>query len=134
MGVLIAIIVVAAVAVIAAVTWYLVRKKRTEGLQQRFGPEYERAMSRTGDRKDAESELEARRDRVAQLNIHPLDPAQKGRFTSRWREVQGRFVDDPTAALVEAERLVVEAMEACVGENAARLEKLKYFKSPPSCA
>ena len=52
-GVLIAIIVI--VVVIVALAVVLAQRKRTQGLRDQFGPEYERTLARSGDRKSAES-------------------------------------------------------------------------------
>ena len=113
MDALIWVLVVVAVLVIgAAVAWTLTNRKRSERLSQRFGPEYERATAEVGDRRKAESELEAREKRVSQLEIRPLSAADQGRFSDDWRSVQARFVDDPPGAITEADRLVAQVMEA----------------------
>lgn len=41
-----------------------------------------------------------------------FDAAAAEDFRDRWRRVQGRFVDDPGAAVEEADKLVVDAMKA----------------------
>ncbi len=101
---------VLALALIAVVAWFLYQKKQSQRLQQRFGPEYDRAVDGLGSKTKAESELKAREKRVEKLNILPLDPAQATRFSQDWKALQGRFVDDPKDAVVQADLLVRELM------------------------
>jgi hypothetical protein len=89
---------------------YLVQQRRTQRLRQRFGPEYERVVTETGDRPLAEARLEERRRRVEKLQIRSLTPAERARFQEDWRDVQARFVDDPGAAVNKADHLVGEVM------------------------
>ena len=99
-------------AALVVVIWFVVDRQRSARLQQRFGPEYQRAVSRAGDRRAAESELRDRQQRVEQLEIRPLAPDERERFAAQWREVQSRFVDEPDDAVSEADRLVGEVMSA----------------------
>ena len=107
--IIVLIVVVAAVAVAA---WWFLGKRRTEHLRSRFGPEYERLTREAGGQRRAEAELERREKRVEKLEIHPLEPRDRDRFLQEWRADQARFVDDPKGAVVEADRLVTEAMKA----------------------
>jgi hypothetical protein len=102
--------VVLAVAVIAVIAWFVTKQKQSQRLQQRFGPEYGRAVNELGSRGKAESELKERENRVARLNIIPLAPAEAERFTQAWNALQGRFVDNPKGAVSEADHLVRELM------------------------
>ena len=88
------------------------RRQRTGRLRERFGPEYERAVSELGDQERAEEELESRLEHVESLDIKPLSREQQERFVREWREVQARFVDKPVQAVQEADRLVKEVMAA----------------------
>jgi LPXTG-motif cell wall-anchored protein len=57
---------VVVVALLAVAAWLFSRKKKqSERLQQRFGPEYGRTVGELGGRTKAESELKAREDRAA---------------------------------------------------------------------
>lgn len=87
-------------------------QKRSAALRDRFGPEYDRALEQHGDRARAERELIARKRRLAEIEIHPLSHGQREKFAARWAEVQQRFVDDPSDAVVTADRLVKEVMQA----------------------
>jgi hypothetical protein len=101
------IVVIAAVAVVA---WLLVRGTRSGGLRRDFGPEYERAMARAGDRGLAESDLRERRDRVSTLDLRPLSQADRDRFASEWTKVQAEFVDTPSDAVTGADELIQRVM------------------------
>ena len=103
-------IIAAIVLVIGIAAWAAMRKKRSQDLRQRFGPEYDRTMREEGSRRAAESELSERRKRREQLDIRPLPPEARQRYAGSWRETQGRFVDDPGAALAEADVLVISVM------------------------
>jgi FtsZ-interacting cell division protein ZipA len=97
------------VAIVALVVFVSRNRKRRE-LRERFGPEYERAVSARGDRGAAESELEDRMKRRESLRIVELEPQARERYAESWRSVQARFVDDPVEAVREADRLVTQVM------------------------
>jgi hypothetical protein len=104
--VLVAVLVVLVV-VLAAL---LLRSRRSQRLQEDFGPEYERTVKQRGDRRQAEAELADRRDRRAQLDIRPLEPGARERYAERWQAAQRRFVDKPAEAVGEADALVSAVM------------------------
>jgi hypothetical protein len=105
------IIAVAAVLVVLAVVAAIyTRTRRTRGLQERFGSEYERTVEEQGGRRDAERELTERARQRARLDIIPLSPEARDRYAESWRTVQTRFVDDPAGAVGEADRLVTDVM------------------------
>ena len=100
-----------ALVVVGGVAWYFVsQRRRTEALQARYGREYSRAVSETGDARKAEEELVKRKERVDHLDIQPLRAEQREQFLSRWRSVQAMFVDDPSGAIARADSLVAEVM------------------------
>jgi hypothetical protein len=100
-------LVIAAVVIAAS---YVSSRKKTERMKQHYGREYERLVSETGDQKAAEKELTDRERNRHNLNIVGLSPSALSEFTARWQEVQTRFVDNPTAAVGVADRLVTEVM------------------------
>lgn len=104
--VLAAIIIIAIIVAVVA----LARRNRSASLRKRFGPEYERTVRTTGDRTAAERELEQREKRVKRMHIEELPPGAKSRYTEEWRTVQTRFVDEPKAALANADRLITNVM------------------------
>ena len=57
------------------------RFQRSQRLKERFGPEYERTVNESGDKRTAESELEARLAHVESLDIRPLTAEEVNRFS-----------------------------------------------------
>jgi hypothetical protein len=102
--------IVGVLAVLALVAWLMQHRNRSQRLQQRFGPEYARAVDHLGSRDKAEAELMARERRVERLHIAPLSPAVAARYAQEWKLLQSRFVDNPRGTLAEADRLVRELM------------------------
>ncbi len=85
MNTTVVILLAAAVAAIAVALAFYYRRKRTEQLHNRFGPEYERAVTQLGDRQEAESELEGRTKRVKQFHIHAISAEERRRFADAGR-------------------------------------------------
>jgi hypothetical protein len=108
----IAIIVVVSILVIAAAVFLVIKNQRSQRLRNRFGPEYARALEETGSKNQAEAKLEKLERRVDSFDIHPLTPAVREDFVASWQKIQARFVDDPNAALTEADELIQEIMAA----------------------
>jgi hypothetical protein len=104
------VIVVAALVVLALGAWVVIARQRRERLRGRFGPEYDRAVSEHGSRRGAEAELARREEQRERLDIVPLSPEARERYSESWREVQTRFVDEPSRSVTEADRLVTEVM------------------------
>jgi hypothetical protein len=102
--------VVVVLVLIALAAWYFVQKRQSERLQQRFGPEYGRAVDEHGSRTKAELELKAREERVGKLNIVPLSPSDASKFSQAWANVQASFVDNPKGVVAQADQLVRELM------------------------
>jgi len=102
--------------VLIAITGLLVmisagrRRRRTSDLKQQFGPEYDRTVAATGEQQAAEQELVARTRKRNELDIRPLTRDALHAYSSRWRHVQTAFVDSPSSALDDAERLLTEVM------------------------
>src|SRR5579859_6695530 len=108
-GVIAAIIVVA-VLVVAGVAAGVLGAARRRRLQQRFGPEYDRAVGEQQSQLKAEAELAGRERRVQSLNIRPLDAASQVEYASRWALTQEQFVDRPQDAVTHAQLLVTAVM------------------------
>jgi hypothetical protein len=105
-----AIVLVVAILVVGALAWFVLSQRRSRDLQSKFGPEYERLVAERGGRRRAEAELKRRADRVQKLAIKPLPAEERHRYAQLWEHEQARFVDDPGAAVVGADRLVEEVM------------------------
>ena len=108
--VLIGIGVIVLVAVVAVGLASRRRRMRTESLQERFGPEYERTVAAHEGKGEAEAELEQRVERRRRLDVKPLAPPERDRYAAAWRDVQARFVDAPQAAVSEADALIADVM------------------------
>lgn len=76
---------------VLAGAWLALRKHHTSDLQSTFGREYEYELARRGKRSDPEKELDARKERVARLDIRKLD-AQEYRVFKR--DVTTRVMSD----------------------------------------
>ena len=103
-------IVAVAVILVAFVAWLAWSANQSKRLKQRFGPEYDAVLARTGSKAKAEAELKRREKRVERFEIMPLTPAETTRFSQAWMRLQNSFVDDPKGVLIEADRLVRELL------------------------
>jgi hypothetical protein len=102
-GIIIAVIIVAALVTLGPV---LLRQMR---MRRQFGPEYDRLAKELGSRKAA-AELTARQRRVEALGIHPLSAEQQASYSGEWTAVQERFVDAPAATVSAADKLIWDVM------------------------
>jgi hypothetical protein len=92
--------------------WVFMHRRRSEHLRSRFGPEYDRVIREHGNQRRAEVVLETRERRVESLHIRALTHKDRDHFAQAWQADQARFVDDPKAAVTEADRLVTAVMKA----------------------
>src|SRR3954466_9836425 len=102
---LIVVVVVVIVAALAAS-----RQRRTANLRDKFGPEYERAVDASDDRRGAEHDLLDRARRRDRLEIRPLPEAARARYAEQWRGIQERFIDDPAGSVTAAHTLLDQVM------------------------
>jgi FtsZ-interacting cell division protein ZipA len=106
------------VAILVGAIWSTSRRQRSQGLQrseklrEQFGPEYDRAVTEMGSARGAEDELTARQERVSQFDIRHLAAEEGQHFNDEWQVVQASFVDDPSAAVHDADALVGRVMAA----------------------
>ena len=107
---IIALVVIGVIAVLLII-WAVVRQRRRTNLKERYGPEYDRIARESGTRK-AEATLLEREKRVEKFNIRTLPSDERERFITEWRNLQSRFVDDPKAAVNQADQLVDRVMRA----------------------
>lgn len=103
-------IIAVAVVIMLIVAFVAVRRRNTQRLKSRFGPEYSRAVDASGNQQKAEAELRDREKRVKAFELKPLEPRVKTEFENAWRSVQTQFVDDPGRAVTQADRLLGEVM------------------------
>jgi hypothetical protein len=102
--------VVLGVLVVLTVGMALVRRRRRSHLKERFGPEYDRAVSTTGKR-DAEKRLTEVEQQHDDLEIRALPSTTRDRYLDEWRQAESRFVSDPNDAVRAADRIVLRVLE-----------------------
>src|SRR5262245_66427236 len=105
-----ALVIVVAVVVVAVFVWQALKSRRTRGLQERFGREYERTLARSDGKREAEADLAARAKRSDELEIRPLTTAAMERYREQSQQVQARFVDDPGGAVRSADSTIQSVM------------------------
>jgi FtsZ-interacting cell division protein ZipA len=103
-------IVIAIVILAIVVIAFAVRQRRSQALKDRFGAEYDRAVSAAGSRQDAEAELAERERRVRSYHLKSLTPGARDRYIDEWRDVQAQFVDAPADAIAAADHLIQDVM------------------------
>jgi hypothetical protein len=101
--ILVLVLVILVVVVIALVARRIARRR---ALQKQFGPEYDRVVAEKDNRSAAEQELRDRERRHSELELTPLSPESKARYSAAWEDVQIRFVDAPDEAVATADGLV----------------------------
>jgi hypothetical protein len=104
--------VILAVVVVGVIGFVLIRKRRSQQLRERFGPEYDRVLKKEGEVRRAEGVLEMRAKRREKFKILPLSASSRADFAERWRIVQSQFVDNPKGSVARADELVTELMGA----------------------
>jgi hypothetical protein len=98
-----------AVILIAVLVLAARQRRRRHRLQERLGPEYDRAVE--GERRGrAERGLDQRVKERDRLEIRPLSPAARERYARDWEALQSRFVDQPEVAIDGADSLVSQVM------------------------
>jgi hypothetical protein len=113
MEVVIAIVIIAFLALLGGLLlYYWSRQSHSKRLRERFGNEYYHTVLQAETRREAERELAEREKRVEKLHLKEIPPERRLHFAEEWRAVQVRFVDDPSRAVDEAQRLVEEVMGA----------------------
>ena len=108
---LIVVAVVILFVVAIAVATYL-EKRKTKALRNRFGSEYDRAVLSHGSSRKAEAKLAGLQTRVDAFKIHELGAIERERFVAAWQTLQSRFVDQPRAAVTEADNLIASILLA----------------------
>jgi hypothetical protein len=126
-GIIIAVVVVAAIVVLGPP---LTRQMR---MRRQFGPEYDRLAKEHGAKKAA-AELTARQRRVDALGIHLLTEEQQASYGGEWTAIQERFVDSPAAAVSAADTLIWDVMRDRgypADDRDASLEALSVYHARP---
>jgi hypothetical protein len=85
-------------------------RRRSAELRERFGPEYDRAVEQYGSK--ADRVLAGRERRVHKIAVRDLSEVERARFAAAFTAIQALFVDEPRAAVVQANELIKEVMRA----------------------
>ncbi len=109
-------IIVGAAAVAAVIIGALLARHhariRHAQLEERFGPEYDRAVEDFGSVQRADRELSARAKRVESFKARELSTNERARFNAEWLKIQAQFVDDPAVAVSSADDLINQVLRA----------------------
>ncbi len=85
------------------------RRSHTEALRRQFGDDYDATVARLG-RKAAEAELDERIHRFREMELDRVSPDSRDEMTERWKEIQYRFLEDPSYSVRESEHLISALM------------------------
>jgi hypothetical protein len=116
-GVLLLVIVAIVVAVVR-------RRRRRSRLEERYGPEYRRAVDEAGSRRAADRELQEREERRQHFELRPLAHDERDRFRARWEDLQASFVDGPNDAVRRADELLDDVASKVGYPKADREQRL----------
>jgi hypothetical protein len=108
MAILITIIVALVLLGAVAAGWARYNKRR---LRASFGPELETVAQEQGSPRKVDRELRRRKKRHDALELHAISAEDQAYYASTWEHLQGEFLDDPSLALTDAERLVTTVLE-----------------------
>jgi ABC-type nickel/cobalt efflux system permease component RcnA len=117
------VVVITAIILVAFGVWYYYRRMTSKRLKKHFGPEYDQTVKTLHSQDRAEAELKQRKKRVSNYKIVSLPGTDRAKYRETWMSVQGQFVDQPEAAVADANRLVQEVMHKC-GYPVANFEQL----------
>jgi hypothetical protein len=87
------------------------RRRHSQQLHEKFGPEYDHTVQTLGNEKKAQTELDERQKHVKALEIRSLSAIERERYLADWTAVQSKFVDEPGQAIVDADHLIMEVMQ-----------------------
>jgi hypothetical protein len=88
--------------------WFRYKKRR---LRASFGPEVATVASEHESVRAVDRELRRRKSLHDDLNLRPISAQDREFYATSWEHLQGEFVDDPSLALITAERLVTTVLE-----------------------
>jgi hypothetical protein len=100
------------------------RRRRRARLEDRYGPEYRRAVDEAGSRRAADRELRERDERRQHFELRSLDQDERDRFRARWEDLQASFVDGPTDAVRRADELLDDVASKVGYPKADREQRL----------
>jgi hypothetical protein len=96
---------------VAVMVAFIMRRRRSGQLKEHLGPEFDRTViQEQGDARNAEAELVNRERHVETFPLRALSPIDREGYAMEWATVQRRFIEDPSAAVGTADRLVGRVM------------------------
>ena len=106
------ILVVAAVVVFGVLAMALARKNKAEQHHGQLKDEFDLTVKTAGGEKEAMAELDERQKHVDSMTLHALSESENERYSSEWAAIQSKFVDEPGQAMMDADRLAMEVLQA----------------------
>src|SRR4030066_1534179 len=106
------ILAVAAVVLLAVLSMVLARRKKTGQHHGQFKAEYDLTVKTMGGEKQAQAELDERQKHVDTMALHALTDSDHERYSAEWAAIQSKFVDGPGQAVIDADRLTMEVLQA----------------------
>jgi len=100
------------IAIAAIAVWAISQRSKLKKLRTRYGPEYDRLAEKQRDPMKIATILNSREKRVARYNIRTLTNEECEDIARDWRQVQEHFVDDPHAAVAQADTLLNRALQS----------------------
>jgi hypothetical protein len=110
--------------ILAIVVAVVRRRRRRARLEDRYGPEYRRAVDEAGSRRAADRELREREERRQHFELRPLEQDERDRFRARWEDLQASFVDGPNDAVRRADELLDDVASKVGYPKADREQRL----------
>ncbi|MEJ8644476.1 hypothetical protein WKI68_30535 [Streptomyces sp. MS1.HAVA.3] len=96
-------VVALAAVLLAALGW----GRGGRSLRRRFGPEYDRLVTRhNGDTRAADRDLGARMKQHGSVREQPLTAGAREQYAAQWTGIQQRFVDSPQESVTAADALI----------------------------
>jgi FtsZ-interacting cell division protein ZipA len=104
------VLIVVVVAVVVALAAIAVPRSRRMRLRRKFGPEFDRLAAERGDPRAADLELAERQREHQALELRPLAQPDRERYAGAWTDAQESFIDDPQAAVRQAEQIIEDLL------------------------
>lgn len=105
-------VLVAVAAIVVLLIWYMMARRRTAHLRNRYGDEYDRTVETVGNAGRAEAALEERERRVKALDIRALTGRERDEYSAEWKDAKALFVDSPAEAVLRTDRMIAQVMKA----------------------
>ena len=105
-------IAVGVVLLLVLVVLTLRRRRVRRDLRNRFGPEYDRTVEARGSKRKAVRDLKQRQQLRSQLELRPLNSADRRLVAQHMAALQYQFVEDPAGTMRAVAGLATEVLRA----------------------